>query len=97
MAVARYIFCLDPVEDAELIRWLESLPRGTRSRTIVIALRYYRERPTHQELDAKLDRLLETMRKVKSIPITTHPESEPAEPVEARRGLEKMKDRFRSG
>ena len=96
MASVRYTFTLDAIKDADLVRWLE-LQVNT-SAAVRDALRAYVAQPTHAHLDAKLDRLLDTLRGVHVVKGASV-DDEPAEgePAAARRGLDAMKRRFREG
>ena len=94
MAVARYSFTLDPIKDAHLVRWLArqaKISHGVRD-----ALQAYVVRPSHQDLDAKLDQVLEVLRGVRVIGggAETAGDAE-GEPARAVAGLSAMLDRFR--
>lgn len=95
MATVRFTFSADVEEDADVVKWLLKKPDGTRSRAIVDGLHDHISRPTHADLDAKLDRLLTTMHKavIRGTTPPTVPE-DGEEPPEARQGLNAMKDRF---
>ena len=94
MAAVRYSFSLDPIKDASLVRWLEV--QANTSAAVREALRSYAVRPTHQDLDAKLDRVLDALCEVRVVtPERPVPEGDHGEPTAARRGLDAMKARFR--
>jgi len=97
MASVRYTFTLDAVRDADIVRWLEL--QANTSSAVRDALRAYVARPTLFDLDAKLDKILDTMRGVHVVTVggdgaLAEPNGEPAA---ARRGLDAMKARFRAG
>ena len=61
-----------------------------------IAARSYAERPTHRDLDAKLDRVLDALCEARVVtPQRPVSDSDYGEPTAARRGLDAMKARFR--
>ena len=94
MAAVRYSFSLDPIKDASLVRWLEV--QANTSAAIREAIRCYAERPTHRDLDAKLDRVLDALCKVRVVtPQRPVSDGDYGEPAAARRGLDAMKVRFR--
>lgn len=95
MAVVRYSFTLDAVKDADLVRRLgteTSLTEAVRK-----ALRAYYNRPSHQELDTKLDKVLDCLRGVQVVGVGSQASdgAEGAEPATARHGLDAMRRRFR--
>ena len=93
MAAVRYSFSLDPIKDADLVRWLEV--QANTSAAIREAIKSYVERPTHRELGIKLDRVLDALRNVRVVtPQMPAPDDEQGEPAAARRGLDAMKARF---
>ncbi len=91
MASVRYSFTLDAIKDAELVRWLE-LQVNT-SASVRDALRAWVDRPTHQELDAKLDQVLEALRDVRVVGTPAEIQKS-TEPARARAGLNALKARF---
>ena len=92
MATARFTFSMDAVKDAQYIRLLELEPNTSAAiRAAVIA---WYDRPSHHEIDAKLDRVLDALRGVQVIGAASS-DQEQAEPARARAGLEKMKAKFR--
>ena len=94
MPVVRYSYSLDAIQDADLIRRLETEINA--SAVVRDALRAWYERPTAADLDAKLDRLLAAMRDVRVIQATAPDDGNPVgEPAAARAGLDGMKQRFR--
>lgn len=96
MAVTRFSFSLDAVKDASLIRWIELQP--TISHTVREALLAYKTRPTHQDLDVKLDQVLDALRGVQVISGTpVQAEGSESEPARAAKGLDAMLSRFREG
>lgn len=95
MAVTRFSFSLDAVKDSSLIRWIELQP--TISHTVREALLAYKTRPTHQDLDAKLDEILQTLSRVQVISgAPVQAEGGASEPARAVKGLDAMVNRFRS-
>jgi hypothetical protein len=94
MAVVRYSFTLDPVRDADIVRWLELQPWTTEA--VRAALRAYVRRPGHAEIEAKLDEVLDVLRGVKVIGAGNAPEDGgQGEPARAARGLDAMLGKFR--
>jgi len=97
MAVARFSFTLHAVHDSHIIRKLGMQPNL--SATVRAALVAYFERPSHADIDVKLDTILEALRNVQvvkaggGVPV----QAGGSEPAMARRGLESMKARFRKG
>lgn len=94
MASVRYTFTLDAVEDASLIRWLES--QQNTSAAIREALRDFRARPTRAELERRLDEILDALRSgaITSAAPAAGQDAGQVEPAKAARGLDKMLGRF---
>lgn len=95
MAVVRYCFSLDPKRDAALIRWLDRQSGTTYA--VRRALQAYVERPSHAELEAKLDQVLDVLRGVQVIGAGATATEGAGEPARAVKGLETMLGRFREG
>ena len=98
MPTVRISASFDPVRDADVLLWLNK--RGNVSdairQAVRICIQVARE-PTRADLEAKLDRLLEMMRNMRTVEVPA--EETPAEgdePAEARKGLDAMKKRFQS-
>lgn len=94
MATARFTFSMDAIQDAAYIRRLELEPNLSAAvRAAIIA---YYDRPTHGQIDAKLDQVLDALRGVQVVQAGAgEAEQEGAEPALARANLDKMKARFR--
>jgi len=94
MAVVRYSFTLDAILDADLVR---RLAMESTTEIVRAALRAYYGRPNHQDLDAKLDQVLDCLRGVQVVSVGGQAPGEPAkaEPATARHGLDAMRKRFR--
>jgi len=97
MPAVHFSFTLDANLDSHTIRKLGTQPNL--SATVRAALVAYFERPSHADLDVKLDTILEALRNVQVVKGEGAPEqaAEGSEPAMARRGLESMKARFRNG
>ena len=96
MPAVHFSFTLDAVLDSHIIRQLGTRP--SLSATVRAALVAYFERPSHADLDVKLDTILEALRNVQVVKAGEGvPVAEGSEPAMARRGLESMKARFRKG
>lgn len=94
MPVVRYSFTLDPILDADLVRWLAL--QGKMTEGVRAALRAYVQRPSHGDLERKLDRVLDVLRGVRVIAAGEDPQAGgEGEPARAVRGLGAMIDRFR--
>lgn len=94
MPAVRYSISLDAVNDMRLVRWLDQ--QANVSATVRDALYAYVDNPT--VIENKLDQVLEMIRNLRVIEAPTE-EKTPAggEPEKARRGLDAMKARFKSG
>jgi hypothetical protein len=94
MAVVRYSFTLDAIKDADLVR---RLAMDSTTEVVRAALRAYYNRPSHQDIDAKLDVVLDCLRGVQVVNAGSRApdEAAEAEPATARRGLDAMRRRFR--
>jgi len=95
MPTVRYSFSFDTVRDASIIHWLDSQPNA--SAAVREAIQICAGSPSRADLEAKLDRLLEMMRNMRTVEVPA--EETPAEgdePAEARKGLDAMKKRFQS-
>lgn len=91
MAIVRYSFCLDAIRDARYIQKLELEPNLSAAVRAAVIARY--DRPTLQEIDAKLDRVLDALRNVQVVGVGSEI-GDQAEPARARAGLDKLKSRF---
>jgi len=95
MPTVRYSFSFDTGRDGGIIRWLDSQPNA--SAAVREAIQACIASPSRADLEAKLDRLLEMMRNMRTVEVPA--EETPAEgdePAEARKGLDAMKKRFQS-
>lgn len=97
MPAVHFSFTLDANLDSHTIRKLGTQPNL--SATVRAALVAYFERPSHADLDVKLDTILEALRDVQVVKVGEGApvRAEGSEPALARRGLESMKARFRKG
>jgi hypothetical protein len=95
MPIARYSFSLDAIKNAYVMRRLEQ--EVSISDAVRRALEAYYSRPSHQDIDAKLDEVLECLRGVQVVSAGNQAGAgtEDAEPAKARRGLNEMRRRFR--
>lgn len=94
MAVVRYSFSLDPIKDAHLVRWLKLQPNT--SHAVRGALQAFIRRPTHADLETKLDQVLEVLRGVQVIAPGAVPAGDAeGEPARAVKGLDAMVHKFR--
>jgi len=94
MPTVRISASLDAVKDARLLRWLDE--QSNASEAIRKALYAYIDRPSHSDLSARLEQLLEMVQKMKvvEVPEVEEAQTEEGEPAKARRGLDAMKRRF---
>lgn len=95
MARVRYSFALDPIKDADIVRWLELQPNITAA--IRKALLAYVERPSHVDLADRLDAMagmINTLRFAQ--PVHQSEGAEAGEPERATQGFDKMITKFRS-
>jgi len=97
MPAVHFSFTLDAVLDSHIIRQLGTQPNL--SALVRAALIAYFERPSHADLDVKLDTILEALRNVQVVKAggCAPVQAEGSEPALARRGFESMKARFRKG
>ena len=95
MATTRYSFSLDSIKDAHIIKWLEIQPNL--SAAVRVAILHEIEKPTMYDLDAKLDRVLDTLRNVQVVKGTgtAGAETPGSEPATAAAGLGAMLGRFK--
>ena len=95
MAVVRYSFTLDAIKDADKVRRLALEPSITE--VVRKALDAYYSRPSHQDIDTKLDEVLDCLRGVQIVGMGSQAPDETAEvePATARRGLDAMRRRFK--
>ena len=97
MPTVRISASFNAIKDADVLLWLNK--RGNVSDAIKQAVRIciqVAKEPSRADLEAKLDRLLEMMRNMRTVEVPA--EETPAEgdePAEARKGLDAMKARFR--
>jgi hypothetical protein len=90
----RFTFSLDAIKDARYIQKLALEPNL--SAAVRAAIMAFYDLPTHKELDAKLDQVLDALRNVQVVSASSTETAEtPSEPARARSGLDKMKARFR--
>ena len=97
MPTARISASLDAVKDARLLRWLGE--QSNASEAIRKALYAYIDRPSHGDLSARLEQLLEMVQKMKIVeaPEAEEVRTEDGEPAKARKGLDAMKKKFQNG
>jgi len=97
MPTVRISASFDAIKDADVLRWLNK--QGNASEAIRRAVRaYIHPGPSRADLEAKLDRLLEMMRNMRTVEVpATETPAEGDEPAQARRGLDAMKERFKNG
>ena len=96
MATTRYSFSLDSLKDAHIIKWLETQPNL--SAAVRVAILHEIEKPTMYDLDAKMDRILDTLRNVQVVTGNTGTagaETPGSEPATAAAGLGAMLGRFK--
>jgi len=93
MASVRYTFTLDPVKDVGVIKWLDSQPNT--SAAIRAALEAYIERPTHADIGARLDEILNAIQTARWVTPISEPDQVPqGEPTAAVKGFEKVLQKF---
>lgn len=97
MPTVRFSISLDAVKDARLMRWLDEQTNA--SEAIRKALYAYIDRPSHGDLSARLEQLLEMVQRMRVVEApaedTDEALTEDGEPAAARRGLDAMKRKFR--
>jgi len=95
MPTVRYSFSFDTERHAKIIHWLDSQPNA--SGAIRELIQDCITSPSRADLEAKLDRLLEMMRNMRTVEVPAQETpAEGDEPADARRGLDAMKKRFQS-
>jgi hypothetical protein len=96
MPRVRYSFALDPIKDADIIRWLTLQPNVTAA--IRKALSAYIERPSHVDLADKLDAVADMVNALRFAPLAHQDagEAEEGEPEKAAQGFDKMLSKFRA-
>ena len=94
MPVIRYSFTLDAIKDADKVRRLAL--ESSVTETVRQALDAWYGRPSHQDLDVKLDEVLDCLRGVRVIGASEQAVENGSEPATARHGLNAMRKRFRS-
>ena len=92
MPTVRISVSLDAIDDARLLQWLDKQTNA--SEAVRKALYAYIDRPSHGDLSARLEQLLEMMQRMKVVEVEEAP-TEDGEPAAARRGLDAMKRKFR--
>ena len=94
MPTVRYSFSFDTDRDDAIIHWLDSQPNT--SGAIRELIQNHITSPSRADLEAKLDRLLEMMRNMRTVEVpAAETPAEGDEPAAARKGLDAMKARFR--
>lgn len=88
----RYSFTLNAITDSKVVFWLDSQPNT--SAAIREALTAYVEKPTHADLGAKLDDILNAIQAARWVTPTEKAEPQGDEPLAAVAGFEKMCQKF---
>jgi len=95
MPTVRYSFSFDTEHHTKIIHWLDSQPNA--SGAIRELIQAHITSPSRADLEAKLDRLLEMMRNMRTVEVPAEETPAGDEPAGAREGLDAMKKRFRKG
>ena len=95
MASVRYSFTLDAIQDARYVKWLGT--QANLSAAVRAAIVAYVDRPSHKDLDDKLDRLLDALRNVQVVgaSVALTEQGHESEPARAKAGLANMLKKFR--
>ena len=96
MPTVRYSFSFDTDRDNAIIHWLDS--QSNASGAVREVIQNHITSPSRADLEAKLDRLLEMMRNMRTVEVPAKEvPAEGDEPAQARAGLDAMKKRFQNG